>query len=100
MQGHLAVAASGPGGALVRVDRKDSQHPVEATQAEVAVIRGRAMPGWLRVPSEALTTAKDVARWVRLGVDYARSLPPKQRSVDSARRRPTARPICARLAGG
>jgi hypothetical protein len=38
---------------------------------------GRAMRGWLRVPSEALGTRKEVASWVRRGVDHARTLPPK-----------------------
>jgi TfoX/Sxy family transcriptional regulator of competence genes len=76
-QGNMAISASGQGGALVHVDPEESQRIVGSTAAEVAVMRGRAMPGWLRVPSENLATRKDIASWVKLGVEYARSLPPK-----------------------
>lgn len=75
--GNMAIAASGQGGALVRIDKTDSERLVASTDAEVAVMGGRAMPGWLRVPAEALKTRKEVDRWVQLGVDRARSLPPK-----------------------
>jgi hypothetical protein len=35
------------------------------------------MDGWLRVDAEAVETRDDLERWVAVGVDYARSLPPK-----------------------
>jgi hypothetical protein len=35
------------------------------------------MDGWLRVDPAALGTDADLARWVAVGVAYARSLPPK-----------------------
>ena len=41
-------------------------------------MRGRAMPGWLRVDPEHLGTDRELARWVDLGTAYARSLPAKQ----------------------
>jgi hypothetical protein len=50
---------------------------VDTTSAEVAVMQGRPMTGWLRVPAESLKTKRQVAKWVALGVEYARSLPPK-----------------------
>lgn len=75
--GNMAIAASGEGGALVRVDPAASDHLVETTTAEVAIMRGRPMPGWLRVPAEDLRTSDQVATWVRVGTDYARSLPVK-----------------------
>jgi TfoX/Sxy family transcriptional regulator of competence genes len=77
VHGNLAIAASGQGGALVRIDPADSARLVASTAAEVAVMRERTLPGWLRVPFEAMQNRKDVTGWVRLGVDYARSLPPK-----------------------
>jgi hypothetical protein len=40
-------------------------------------MRGREMDGWLRVDAGATATDADLARWVSLGVAYARSLPPK-----------------------
>ncbi len=77
VHGNMAISASGQGGALVHIDPADSQRLVGSTSAEVAVMGGRAMRGWLRVPSEALDTRKQVASWVRRGVDHARTLPPK-----------------------
>jgi hypothetical protein len=35
------------------------------------------MSGWLRVPLEDLGTELRIASWVRIGIDYARSLPAK-----------------------
>jgi hypothetical protein len=70
--GHMAIAASGQGGLLVRVDPAESDELVRTTRAEPAVMRGRAMPGWLRVDA-----ADDLADWVGRGVGYARTLPPK-----------------------
>jgi hypothetical protein len=40
-------------------------------------MRGRDMPGWLRVSSDDLGTDDQLARWVEIGTGYARSLPPK-----------------------
>jgi len=35
------------------------------------------MQGWLRVESGDVRTKRQLARWVALGIRYARSLPPK-----------------------
>jgi TfoX/Sxy family transcriptional regulator of competence genes len=75
--GNMAVAASGQGGALVRCDPNESDALVAKTHAETMVMRGRAMQGWLRVDSDRLRTKRELARWVEVGVAYARTLPPK-----------------------
>jgi len=75
--GNMAIAASGQGGVLVRVDPAESEKLVARSNAHVAVMRGRDMPGWLRVDSQHLKTKRDLARWVDRGVAYARSLPAK-----------------------
>lgn len=74
--GNLAIAASGQGGILVRVDPSESERLVDETPAEVAVMRGRPMDGWLRVASADLG-AGALADWVSRGVTYAGSLPAK-----------------------
>ncbi|HSC51607.1 MAG TPA: TfoX/Sxy family protein [Gaiellaceae bacterium] len=72
--GNMAVAASGQGGILVRVDPEASAELVQTTRAEEMVMRGRPMAGWLRVePAE-----EELPQWVERGVSYARSLPPKR----------------------
>jgi TfoX/Sxy family transcriptional regulator of competence genes len=76
--GNMAVAASGQGGILVRVDPAESDTLVDKTHAYPAVMRGRPMQGWLRVDAEHLRTKPQLAKWVELGTKYARSLPPKR----------------------
>jgi TfoX/Sxy family transcriptional regulator of competence genes len=75
--GNMAISASGQGGILVRVDPEESDRLVATSAAEVAVMRGRPMDGWLRVAPEQLRTKRQLNRWTSLGAAYARSLPPK-----------------------
>ena len=79
VHGNLAIAASSQGGVLVRADPADADRLVATTAAEVAVMRGRPMQGWLRVASEQLRTKRQLDEWVKVGVTYADSLPRKQR---------------------
>jgi TfoX/Sxy family transcriptional regulator of competence genes len=76
--GNMAVAASGQGGALVRVDPAQSERLVATTNARLMEMRGRRMRGWLRVDPENLRTKRQLAQWVELGTTYARSLPAKR----------------------
>jgi TfoX/Sxy family transcriptional regulator of competence genes len=76
--GNMAVAASGQGGILVRVDPDQSESLVATTNARLMEMRGREMQGWLRVELEDVRATKELARWVELGTTYARSLPPKR----------------------
>jgi len=68
--GHMAVAASGQGGLMVRCDPDATEVHLD-NGAERMVMRGREMNGWLRVYTE------EIDPWVRVGASYARSLPPK-----------------------
>jgi TfoX/Sxy family transcriptional regulator of competence genes len=76
--GNMAVAASGQGGLLVRVDPAQSETLVATTTARPMEMRGRAMQGWLRVDSGDVESPRELARWVELGATYARSLPAKR----------------------
>jgi TfoX/Sxy family transcriptional regulator of competence genes len=78
--GNMAIAASGEGGLLVRVDPASSDKLIATTPAEAMVMRGRAMDGWLRVASEHVRTKRQLAKWVDLGTSYARSLPVKKKT--------------------
>jgi TfoX/Sxy family transcriptional regulator of competence genes len=75
--GNMAVSASGQGGILVRVGPADSDGLVGESHANVAVMRGRPMRGWLRVDTEHLQTKGELAVWVQRGVSFAASLPAK-----------------------
>ena len=76
--GNMAVAASGQGGVLVRVDPAESSALVATTSARPMEMGGRQMQGWLRVGPEDLRTKRHLAKWVELGTTYARSLPAKR----------------------
>jgi hypothetical protein len=41
-------------------------------------MRGRPMPGWLRVEAEYVRTRPELAEWVDRSVAFAGSLPPKR----------------------
>ena len=77
--GNMAVAASGQGGVLVRVDPAESDALVGSTDARPMEMRGREMQGWLRVETEHVRTKRQLAAWVERGVAYARSLPAKEK---------------------
>ena len=76
--GNMAVAASGQGGLLVRVDPAQSDKLVATTNARLMEMRGRSMQGWLRVDPEDLRTKRQLAKWVERGTTYARLLPAKR----------------------
>jgi TfoX/Sxy family transcriptional regulator of competence genes len=75
--GNMAVAASGQGGILVRVDPEASDELVASTPAETMEMRGRQMNGWLRVETAHVADDDALAEWVERGTAYAASLPPK-----------------------
>jgi hypothetical protein len=77
--GNMAVAASGEGGLLVRVDPARSDRITATTSAEPMVMRGRSMPGWLRVGTDEVRTKRQLSEWVQIGTSYARSLPAKRK---------------------
>jgi TfoX/Sxy family transcriptional regulator of competence genes len=77
VRGNMAISASGQGGVLVRVEPAKSIELAARPHAHVAVMRGREMPGWLRVDADGVRTKPQLQRWVDEGVAFARSLPGK-----------------------
>lgn len=75
--GNMAVAASGQGGLLARVDPEQGEALAAEPHVAPMEMRGREMAGWLRVSSEALASSRELEPWVRRSVAYARSLPAK-----------------------
>jgi TfoX/Sxy family transcriptional regulator of competence genes len=76
--GHMAVAASGQGGMMVRVDPEATEALLAKAHVRPFEMRGRAMQGWLRIDAEGVRTKRQLEPWVKRGVAYARSLPPKR----------------------
>ena len=75
--GNMAIAASGQGGILVRVDPAQSDELVATTPAEPMEMRGRQMAGWLRIDTADVADDDALGEWVEQGATYAASLPPK-----------------------
>ena len=76
VHGHMAIAASRRGGALVRVDPADTDALVSADGVERMVMRGRAMDGWLLVDAERVATSEQLTPWVERAVHFVRTLDP------------------------
>ena len=77
VHGHMAVAASGQGGLMVRCDPAMTAELLTEPGATEFEMRGRGMKGWLRVDDAVVADEADLQRWVDVGVEYVTSLPPK-----------------------
>src|SRR3954464_11177535 len=75
--GNMAVAASGQGGLLVRVDPAESHQLVLTTAAEEMVRRRRSMKACHRLDS-ADVEGSELDAWVARGLAFARSPPAKR----------------------
>ena len=75
--GNMAVAASGQGGLLVRIDPAEGDRLIASTRARPMEMRGRSMRGWLRLDSDDVRLERQLEKWVLVGVRYAKTLPPK-----------------------
>jgi hypothetical protein len=63
---------------MVRVEPEETAALLERPHARPFEMRGREMTGWLRVDEEGVRTKRQLEPWVRRGVAYSRSLPPKR----------------------
>jgi TfoX/Sxy family transcriptional regulator of competence genes len=79
INGNMAIAASGEGGLMVRVDPARSDELTASSNAEPMVMRGRPMAGWLRLATEDVRTKRELKKWTHIGTGFARSLPPKRK---------------------
>lgn len=77
VDGRMAVAVSGRGGLMVRVDPSQAARLCSRPHTQPFEMRGVEMKSWLRVEGEGLRTKRQLKQWVSRGVAYARSLPLK-----------------------
>ena len=75
--GNMAVAASGQGGLMVRVDPALAGSLIDGAGVTPMVMGGREMKNWLRVDTDIVHDDAALQQLVDRGVEYARSLPPK-----------------------
>jgi TfoX/Sxy family transcriptional regulator of competence genes len=77
LHGNMAVAASGQGGLMLRVEPSETEALLKEPHAAPMVMRDREMDGWLRVDAGGVQTDEELQRWVEIGLTRAGSLPPK-----------------------
>lgn len=75
--GHMALAAGGGGGLLLRCDPAHTETHAGEPGVSRCVMRGRELAGWLEVDADVVATDEGLARWADVGTAYAGSLPPK-----------------------
>jgi hypothetical protein len=63
---------------MVRVDPDATRELLAKPHVKPFEMRGREMDGWLRVDPGGVRTKRELEPWVKRGVAYARSLPPKR----------------------
>lgn len=76
INGNMAVGVSGDE-LMVRVGTESHEEALARPGARPSIMGTRDMKGWVKVAEEGFSTADDFASWVKWGVDYAESLPPK-----------------------
>lgn len=77
IDGHMAVVASGQGGMMVRMAPDVADRAVASGHGALAVMRGRAMPGWLRLAGSELDDSGGLAAWIDKSLAFVTMLPPK-----------------------
>ena len=77
LHGNMSVSASRNGGLLVRIDPADTEACLKRPHVALMEMGGRSMAGWITVAPDGLKTKRQLTAWVKRGVDYARTLPPK-----------------------
>ena len=75
VDGHMAVAASGQGGLMVRVTRDEQEVLLSRKHVSPMVMRGNETRGWIRVDAEGIKTRHQLQTWVTRGIAQARSAP-------------------------
>ncbi len=78
INGNMAVAASSKGGLMIRVSPEAAPKLLGA-HVRPMEMGGRSMGGWLLADSAVTDDEAEFVRLVRLGRDFARSLPPKKK---------------------
>ena len=77
VNGNMCITASGRGGILVRVGPDAQAGALKEPHVKPMTMAGRSMSGFVRVMPEGYRTAAGLRKWVKRGVKYVESLPPK-----------------------
>lgn len=76
IHGNMSVGVIGDE-LVVRVGPDAFEASMAEAHARPFDFTGRPMKGWVYVSAQGLTSEEQLGAWVRRGVEFARSLPPK-----------------------
>jgi len=76
VQGNMSVGVHGAE-LIVRIEPSETQEALKMPGVRIFDFSGRPMKGWLLIAPQAIAEKKALAAWVKRGVAYAQSLPPK-----------------------
>jgi TfoX/Sxy family transcriptional regulator of competence genes len=62
---------------IVRVDPEKYEKLLKKTGVKIFDITGKPMKGWLMVEPDGCKTKKQLSAWVKEGMEFALTLPPK-----------------------
>lgn len=77
LNGNMSVGISSGGDLMVRVGPDATDDALAQPHTRLFDMTGRPMRGWILVAPEGVATERELGSWVRRGVNFARSLPPK-----------------------
>ena len=77
--GNMAVGIMSTGDLMVRVGPDGTDEALTRPHARLFEMRGRSMTGWVIVARDGIRTKRQLGPWIRRGVAFASSLPPKDR---------------------
>lgn len=77
VDGHMAVAAGSQGAMMLRVDPEMARELIDGERILPQEMQGRTLAGWLHVEPSAISADDELRRFVELGVNHVRTLPPK-----------------------
>jgi TfoX/Sxy family transcriptional regulator of competence genes len=62
---------------IVRIDPGKQDSLLKKSHAKPFDLTGKPMKGWLLIEADGVKTQKQLSAWVKEGVEFASSLPPK-----------------------
>jgi len=77
VNGAMCCSVSSKGGLLIRVDPTEFGRLLAEPHVQPMEMGGRTMTGFVRIGPEGYQTDAALSKWLRRGVDFAKTLPPK-----------------------
>ena len=77
LRGNMAVGISNSAELMVRLGADATESALARPHTRLFDMSGRPMKGWILVAPEGIKTKRQLGAWVKRGVEFAATLPPK-----------------------